>query len=396
MADEFTLIPTEEEPEDLIVPEEIVPPKKRVSNPVKQGVAGVTDIFTGIPAVIGLAGSGIQAGFNTLTGDKGFGDNFAEAMREGLDKDFLDAGLGARKFVNETLGIKDPVSTEDQAARLIGTFLPIPGFAVAANAGRLAKVLKHTSNIALPIVRTNKGGKAGFARRGAAQLGIGVGAEQGIRALQDKREIPLMFSDAALAGEIPEFTLEETGAKALPVSENILAGNNDGADELRELDRRMEKEQDADDVKFWLILAGTAIVGAAGAKYVHKNIVNKHGSIKNYGQYLHEQNVDKAQAFANTLRKQGYSEDTVQSVVHNAHSDFLDVAWNFLQTGKLGQDFIPRAGTQAHSLTKMTGQYKALGQNKQLLMMLCWLKRNGLLDIIILESFGLVGELTLN
>ena len=55
-----------------VIPEEFEVIPKRVSNPIKQGLAGLTDIVTGLPALAGLAGSVIQAGYNTLTGDKGF------------------------------------------------------------------------------------------------------------------------------------------------------------------------------------------------------------------------------------------------------------------------------------------------------------------------------------
>ena len=41
----------------------------RRSDPGKQAVAGLSDILTGIPALLGLAGAGMQAGWNTMTGD---------------------------------------------------------------------------------------------------------------------------------------------------------------------------------------------------------------------------------------------------------------------------------------------------------------------------------------
>jgi len=50
----------------------------RPSNPLKQGVAGVSDIVTGIPMLLGMAGAGIEGGVNTAfgEGDQKFTDNF--------------------------------------------------------------------------------------------------------------------------------------------------------------------------------------------------------------------------------------------------------------------------------------------------------------------------------
>lgn len=397
MADEeFTLTPVKKKDNLVEVPVE------RPSNPFRQAAAGVTDIGTGLVSLLGLGGAGIQAGYNTLFDEGGIKENFAKAVTdEGIDQTLLEAGASGRQFFNELLGIEDPITTEDQIARIAGGFVPIPGFQVLSGAGKLANTLKHTSNVLLPTVRRGKGGGAGFARRGAAQLGIGLGADQGLRALTDH---PLMFSEQALSGKAPpieladppggdetlvggagldsliekrelvaqagtqdEFTLIPTKrSQAIEVDPDIIEGNADGADKLRELDRKVEKEQGANDLVFWGTMLGVAITGGAGAKYLHKGVVKKHGSVRNYGQYLHEQTVDKAQALADTLRKQGHSEDAVQSVVHNAHSDWLDVAVNFLQTGRLGQDFTPKAGMTAHSHVKLRGQHRALGENRQL------------------------------
>ena len=191
MPKEFKVVPKEFE----VVDEPDITTNKRVSNPIKQGIAGLTDIVTGLPALAGLAGSGIQAGYNTLTGDKGFKENFASAMTdEGIDQALLDAGVGARESVNEALGIQEPVSTEDQAARLVGSFAPIPGLAAAANAGRLARLARGTFNVLTPAVKTGKG----FGRRAALQGGIGLGLDQGIRAATDS---PLLFSEEAMTGQ---------------------------------------------------------------------------------------------------------------------------------------------------------------------------------------------------
>ena len=197
----------------------------RRSDPGKQALAGLSDIATGIPALLGLAGAGIQAGWNTMTGDKGIGDNFAEAVSEGADRWLLEKGIGGRNWVNEALGIQEPVSTEDQAARLAASLIPIPGLVAVGGASKLASLGRGTANILTPMVKMTKKYKhphlqkvlpskasqgtylhKGNVGRAGAQLGIGAGIEQGIRGYMDNPEMPLMFSKEAIEGITPEST----------------------------------------------------------------------------------------------------------------------------------------------------------------------------------------------
>ena len=175
-----------EVPVDDIVEVPVDEPK-RPSNPFKQAVAGLSDIATGIPSILGLAGGGLQAGFNTIFDEGSLKENFIKAISDkGVDQTLLDAGLGGRHWVNEALGIAEPKSIEDQAARLGASLIPIPGLTVAANAGRLAKLAAGTANVLTPAVKLGAKGRRfdkGFKTRAGIQLGIGTGIDQGIRAV---------------------------------------------------------------------------------------------------------------------------------------------------------------------------------------------------------------------
>lgn len=219
MAEEAEIIEVDES--------ELIP--ARASDPGKQALAGLSDIGTGLPMLLGMAGAGTQAGWNTLTGDKKFMENFADALSSGADKWLIEKGASGREAVNKALGIQEPVSTEDQAARLVASVMPIPGLGVLGGASKLAKLARGTANVTTPFVkytkkhkwahdptkvtgkphldkllaRTRKGTylhKGNIARAGT-QVGLGVGLEQGIRAAMDDPNLPLMFSERALTGD---------------------------------------------------------------------------------------------------------------------------------------------------------------------------------------------------
>ena len=191
--------------EELVPTAKIVEERIRPSNPFKQAVAGITDIGTGIPTLLGLGGAGIEAGVSTLFNDKGIKQNFAEAMESGWDRSLLDAGLGGRDAVNKFLGIKEAVSTEDQAARLIASLIPIPGLGVIGGASKLARVSRGIGNILTPVVKAGPKGNRfnkGFALRSGAQFAIGTGIDQALRGLSDNPEFPTLFSERAMQGKV--------------------------------------------------------------------------------------------------------------------------------------------------------------------------------------------------
>ena len=389
MPKEFKVVPKEFE----VVDEPDITTNKRVSNPIKQGIAGLTDIVTGLPALAGLAGSGIQAGYNTLTGDKGFKENFASAMTdEGIDQALLDAGVGARESVNEALGIQEPVSTEDQAARLVGSFAPIPGLAAAANAGRLARLARGTFNVLTPAVKTGKG----FGRRAALQGGIGLGLDQGIRAATDS---PLLFSEEAMTGQPrkvpnvvdpltapPRFPRASTyGSRGVaaerfrvaPREFRVVPPEQENQDliDLKSINDQVQREQEwEDDLKFWATIAGTALGVGASAKWarsslIKNEIINPNSPIgqqvKDTGKFsvdaITEKGFDKARAIKRTLENLGYTKNTVDKVVSNAHSDPVDMAVNFNLTGSLPKDFIDPKGRTPTSPTQLEANVLALG-----------------------------------
>lgn len=194
----------------------------RRSDPGKQALAGLSDIATGIPALLGLAGAGIEAGWDTATGEGGISDNFVKALSEGKDKWLLEKGIGGRNWVNEALGIQEPVSTEDQAARLAASLIPIPGLGIIGGASKAAGLARGVGNVLTPVVKMTKKSKyphrdkllgkvtegtylhKGNVGRAGAQLGIGTGIEQGIRGYMENPDMPLMFSKEAIEGVTPQ------------------------------------------------------------------------------------------------------------------------------------------------------------------------------------------------
>ena len=234
MADDISLENLDDDISLEDTPEE---KKKRPSDPGKQALAGLSDIATGIPAILGLAGAGIEAGWDTATGEGGISDNFVKALSEGRDKWLLEKGLGGRNWVNEALGIQEPASTEDQAARLAASLLPIPGFTALGGASKLASLARGTTNILTPMVKYTKKHKwahdptkvtgkphldkllartrkdtylhKGNVGRAGAQLGIGTGIDQSIRGYLEDPNFPLMFSEKALTGEEGDISLED-------------------------------------------------------------------------------------------------------------------------------------------------------------------------------------------
>ena len=319
MADDISL----EEPDDDISLEEAPEEKKRrPSDPGKQAIAGLSDIATGIPALLGLAGSGIQAGWNTMTGDKGFAQNFGEAISEGADKWLLDKGIAGREAVNEALGIAEPVSTEDQAARLAASLIPIPGLTALGGASKLASLGRGTANVLTPMVKYTKKYKhphlqkvlpskasqgtylhAGNVGRVGAQLGIGTGIEQGIRGFMDDPDMPLMFSEKALTGEesdislevgddileggqgTDDISLEPTGDISLGTTDDIplaVQSEEEYADRQR-LDRMVEAEQEYDDLKSFGMWIGALAGGYGGVRYLKGRAMKKLQDVSPFG-----------------------------------------------------------------------------------------------------------------
>ena len=193
---------------------------KRPSNPFKQLVAGVSDVGTALPAIGGLIGGAWEATGRSMdqmydpsgAQQKDWLQNFTDSIAQGTDADLLESSRSGRDWVNEQLGIQDPVSTEDQAARILGgAILPVPGAAIASKAGKIATYLT-------PVIGTG----AKFGRRAGVQTGIFGGVDQGVKSLTGE---PLIFSDRALSGDT---TLE----KIAQGKDGVISGR-EGQDELK-------------------------------------------------------------------------------------------------------------------------------------------------------------------
>ena len=158
------------------------PPEDRVLpvNPVKQSVAGLSDILTGIPAVPGmlheLVATTVQRDDDPNTG---WGTEFMKNLGE---NPFVKFGHGMRMGVNKLLGIPEPVSLLDQPLRLAASFaIPGPGW-ITKGAGMAPALIRTVT----PFVKA--GSKKQTIARGLAQLGIGGGMDQGMRAYIESDE----------------------------------------------------------------------------------------------------------------------------------------------------------------------------------------------------------------
>ena len=325
----------------------VVEEPERPSDPFKQGLAGISDAITGIPSVLGMADAGIEATIKNIfePEDRPFSEHFSEAI---ADNPAFNIGVAGREFVNESLGIEDPVSTEDQASRLLTSMvLPIPGSSSTS-------LLNKAMSFALPIVRTGQG----VGTRAAAQVGIGTAIDQGSRAVTDQ---PLLLSDEAITG-IP---FDPNARPSIQLDPTIDPTTDDGVNKLRQLDQKVQREQDTADNWRWLLYGGSLVAAAGVARHQLKNIIQKHGSYKKFGEHVFEDQVDASDALGNSLRAEGHSEDVINNVVHNSHTDPMDMARNYLDTGSIGQDFKIPAGLTPRSLHELNQQYIGLGDNQQ-------------------------------
>ena len=485
--------------------------KKRPSDPGKQFVKGVSMIGTELPAILGLAGAGLQAGWNTMTGDKGLSKNFEEALSdEGVDQWLVNKGIGAGDVVSDWLGIGRgaPVSTEDQIARNLGLFLPIPGLGLLGGASKLAKLAKGAAYVTTPLLkytkkhkwahdptkvtgkpqldkllaRTRKGTylHKGNVGRAGAQLGIGAGIEQGIRGFLDDPKQPLMFSEKALTGEegdIPKSTVDPPTSAYVPSTpeevakaaeeraadrkamqdaykaefgvdisieevDRLLTGSS-GVDVLKggagdddislapttgdisldspddislqdfsvpveteqefqnriELDRKVQTEQDYDDIKTFGMWVAALAGSYGGIRYLKSRAIKKLEDVspfgveeskltkpeqlvvdlhstdilrpskwtgpdkkypgilntarKDMGDFIREKGVDASHALATTLKKMGYSPQTIDHITGNSHMDTIGMGQTVWDTGNFGQG----TGISTHAGRQLRQEY---------------------------------------
>jgi hypothetical protein len=338
-------------PRNSTAPVTQVTPVDRPSNPIKQGIAGVTDVFTSLPAFAGLIGSGAEAAYNYATDgtDKGLTEQFDEAIKTGTDADLINMTHTARNFVNDSLNIKNPISTEDQAARIFGAFMvPIPGSSSVS-------ALNKAASFVLPLVRTG----AGFGKRVAQQAVIGgtlgTAMDQGIRAMTDH---PLMFSEQALTGKLPEAIVTPTVLTATP-------RNEEGAHKLREVDELVQNEQDKQESVKWAA-SGALLLGAAIlARRPITSAIQKVRKPAELGNELHADYMDATTAIEIGLDSLGTSQQSINRTIHNSRTDPTDMAFNWLEEAQLGQDFAFPARLTPIPYDKLNQKFLALTPDQQ-------------------------------
>ena len=263
---------------------------KRPSNIFRQAVAGPTDVITGIPQLAGIIGAGIEAVSERGKAGKGgsLPEEFIKALQSGKDKELLEFGARGREAVNRFLNIKEPVSLEDQASRIISSVaVPVP----AAWLGKLGNVGGKAAALATPAVRIEgnlrKFGRGGLTKgdkiRLGTQAGLGIGIDQTVRALMDDPELPTIFSERALSGKIPTINisreeLEEAEAQILTGSPEPETINID-SESLRQTqinqDIEIARAEEWRNAKIAVAMAAAGILGYAGARKFRAGTIKK-------------------------------------------------------------------------------------------------------------------------
>ena len=444
---------------EIVDEDDINPP---VSKPFRQALAGPADMVSSSISMLGLGGAGLEALANQIVDDfdlplKRGGtvedftapfvrlkDKFLEAISSGVDRSLLETGLELREGTNRFYGIPEPQSTVDQAARLLTSMLPVPGIPRIQGkslTSSTANLLANTANIALPAIRYNKTSTSPFrdalvgkvidgtvlnkgnAAKIAAQYTFAGGVDQGIRAVMDDPEFPLMFADletpslvsSAEAGEIidednliideddliveqeEDFIIEEDQTK-VEVSAHL--------QRVRDLDEKVQRQDDWDTVKEWSMIAGTFALVLGGAKYSKRLIQNRAIANAPYGppgtppnkiiefaedidptdlftrpgaymrslpgvlrqgfddstSYVGEAFVDRSKAMANALVAQGAPRHVIDRIISNSHTDPVGMSGRVIETGQFGQGFVGGVlgNGKTHALVDLENTYQAL------------------------------------
>lgn len=379
---------------EVIQPDEVkleLDAPKRPSNPVKQGFAGLTDIATAMPALAGIIGAGGEtiADYALDDNDLSFGDTFVNAISEGKDADLLQLGTAGRNAVNDFLNIKDPKSIEDQAARLI-TSSAIPGSFGVSTLGKAATFLS-------PLVRT--GPK--FARNAGIQLGVGAGIDQGLRAVIDDPELPLMFSNAAIHGDTGEETLsavippDQIAREIISPDQVVSVNKADFRPGMAEVDKALEEAETTSLVKVAGMTALAAATIYGGAKYANKlrqlhaipgvsdtspagkasamgdalrNVRNSDNKLaalesegKDLGNRIFGKAFDKNSNIEEALRKNGTPEEDIAQIAAQDVLDAYGIVQQFIKDGHFGQG----SSATVKPLKAITQEFKRLPPEEQ-------------------------------
>jgi len=262
------IVPTGSSFEDIQPIGSTIDKKAQESQPLRYLAGGALKNITLMPTLFGTIGQGLEAAADAITSDKPFSidnikDQFTEAGKTGIDATLNKAGETATKAMTDFIGI-DPVArnTANQIADIAGMFMvPFPG--------AKGSTLEKSATFLAPLVRMGpKGNRLNkeFAVRGATQLAVGGGIDQGVRALVDSPEVPLMFSDQALGGQVQGHSFEDI----IPAStaENIQPTEAFGLDEQKaEADRLHEKASNDESWRTAAIVVGSVLAGGMVLKY---------------------------------------------------------------------------------------------------------------------------------
>ena len=282
----------------------------------KQAAAGLAAFGTGIPTLLGLAGSGIETLARKAATDDDWGTAWKKSAESGIDKTLMDAGFGAQEWVKDKLNVPNPTTLGEQAAFYSTAVIPNP-FTIARGATLLA-------NLATPLVKMApkvgsraaiaqaRGGNIGllkaaarrpvetakdFATKGnvirpGVQLGLVAGIDQGVRAATD---MPTLWNPEDL--EAQPMTLEDVLSGDTELADTLSGGNGSDAltledvldsssvpmtledalsmpskqeqddAEWREMDRQADRAENYETLRNWGIGLGTILITAAAARY---------------------------------------------------------------------------------------------------------------------------------
>jgi hypothetical protein len=360
-------------------------------NTALQGVAGVTDVATSFPHLLGnLLPAAVGSAYESATTDKSFMDSWDEHQQLPFMKGAAGMTTAARKAVNDFLGIPEPKLLEDQAVR-IATSTFIPGVGLLSNLATSPSKIAAAGRMLTPVMKVTKSPTGSYLTggnvlRGGAQIGMGGTIDQAVRANFPHPDHPTMWSEQALSGKKTPEAINFADPPSDPNSINfadptaidapVSAAQNKGpksntVNQLIAAKEENDREQQADTYKnIALITAG--VFGSVAAKRVLTNraqiLADKAGPLGSsspdirgvdkallqvaeangawgktktglgiVGRYLHTDWTDAAQHNIAMLRSKGVPEDVIQVLAQSASTDWKSVAKTFHHTGELGQ-----------------------------------------------------------
>ena len=250
---------TEEEKKRRV---EGLPLSDRLGRAGRRFVSAIPANLAMLPALPGLIKAGVDYGTDALfEGEEA--RPFAEHMQDPITKGMVDVGMAGREAVQEAFGLKgEAYGTLEQLGDILGSSIPIPaGWLGAAGMGttKLGRAASVGVSLATPVVRSTT--VPGHLLRGAGQASVFGGIEQGVRALVDDPEFPLMFSEAALRGTKSIIDFESMA----PFGE--VPPNEQFIEEQRRMDEAVEEQEDRN--TGWIVagVIASALATYGGVKF---------------------------------------------------------------------------------------------------------------------------------